>query len=178
LAISKKRKNEVLTQYETWIKEGKAVVLTEYTGLTMPAIDQLRARVREAGGEFHVIKNTLGKRAFDAAGLETPEEHFVGSTAMGIAFEDAPGLAKAIADFAKESEFVKIKGGFLGKEHMTASQVKMMADLPPLPVVRAQLLGVLSSPGTKLATLLAEPGRQLAQVIKAYADQSAEASAA
>jgi large subunit ribosomal protein L10 len=177
LALSKKRKSEVLTQYETWLKEGKAVVLTEYTGLNMPAIDQLRSKVREAGGEFHVIKNTLGKRAFEAAGLDAPEEYFVGSTAMGVAFEDAPGLAKAIADFAKESDFVKIKGGFLGTEHMTGEQVKIMADLPPLPVVRAQLLGVLSSPATKLVTLLAEPGRQLAQVIKAHADQSAEAAA-
>ena len=178
MALSKKRKNEVLAQYETWLKEGKAVVLAEYTGLNMPAIDQLRVKVREAGGEFHVIKNTLGKRAFESAGLEAPDEYFIGSTAMGIAFEDAPGLAKAIVDFSKESEFVQIKGGFMGAEHMTGDQVKMMANLPPLPVVRAQLLGVLSAPGTKLVTLLAEPGRQLAQVIKAYADQSAEASAA
>ncbi len=176
MALSKKRKNEVLTQYETWLKEGKAIVLTEYTGLTMPAIDQLRSKVREAGGEFHVVKNTLGKRAFEAAGLDVPEEYFTGSTAMGVAFENAPDLAKAISEFAKESDFVRIKGGFLGTDLMTSEQVKIMADLPPLPVVRAQLLGVLTSPATKLATLLAEPGRQLAQVIKAHADQ-AEAAA-
>ncbi|MBN1231700.1 MAG: 50S ribosomal protein L10 [Anaerolineales bacterium] len=173
MALSRNKKEKVLNQYAKWIQEARAIVVTEYTGLTMPAIDQLRAKVREVGGEFHVVKNTLGKNAFESAGLNAPDDYFVNSTAIGVAFEDAPGLAKAIIDFAKDSEFVQVKGGFLGTDLMNSNQVKIMAELPPLPVVRAQLLGTIMAPASKLVRTLAEPGRQIAQVVKAYADQGA-----
>jgi large subunit ribosomal protein L10 len=177
LALTKERKQEVVVQYEEWLKESQAVILTEYIGLSVSAIDELRHKLREVGGEFHIIKNTLGKRVFDSVGLDAPEEYFIGSTAIGIAFEDVPGMAKALVDFAKESEFVKIKGGFLGEQHMDAVQVRIMAELPPLPVVRAQLLGTLMAPASRLPRVLAEPGRQLAQVVKAYSEQAGSSAA-
>lgn len=170
MALSKERKHEVRTQYETWLKESEAVVLAEYTGLSMPEMDELRAKVREAGGEFHVIKNTIGKLAFEAVGFDTPAEYWLGSTALGIAFEDPPGVAKAIKDFGKIHEVIKIKGGFLEGNHITADEILSMAELPPLPIVRGQLLGTISAPASKLARILAEPGRSLAQVLKAHAD--------
>ncbi len=173
MALTKERKTEVISQYETWLKESQAVVLTEYTGLSMPQIDELRADIRKVGGEFHVIKNTLAKRAFDSAGLEAPEEYFIGSTAVGIAFEDPPGVAKAIKDYGKDHTMVKIKGGFMGTDLVSAEDLMALADLPPLPVVRAQLLGVISAPASKLVRTIAEPGRSLAQVIKAHADAAA-----
>lgn len=175
MALSKERKKEVLTQYEEWLKESQAVVLAEYTGLNMPAMDELRSKVREAGGEFHVVKNTLVKRAFDAVGLDAPGEYFLGSTALGIAFEDPPGVAKVIKDFGGDHAVVKIKGGFMDKKHMTAEEVSAMAELPPLPVVQGQLLGTIMAPASKLSRVLAEPGRSLAQVLKAYADSGAVA---
>lgn len=178
MALSKEKKREVVSQYEQWLTESKAVVLTEYLGLDMPAIDALRAKAREAGGEFHIIKNTLAKRALAAANLEVPPEHLLGSTALGVAFEDAPALAKVIVDFSKENEAIKVKIGFLGGELMTAEQIVALAQLPPLPVVRGQLLGVIMAPASKLSRLLAEPGRQLAQVIKAYADGEPASAAA
>lgn len=170
MALSKQKKEQVLAQYTTWLKESEAVVLAEYIGLDMPQMEELRSKVRDAGGEFHVMKNTLGKRAFEAAGLKAPEEYFLGSTAIGIAFEDPPGVAKAIKDFGKDHEAIKIKGGFIEGEHMTAEQIIALAELPPLPVVQGQLLGVISAPATKLVRTLVEPGRSLAQVIKAHAD--------
>ena len=173
MALSKERKREALTQYKTWLEESEAVVLAEYIGLSMPEMDELRSKVREAGGEFHVIKNTIGKRAFEAAKFDAPAEYFLGSTALGIAFEDPPGVAKAIIDFGKIHEVIKIKGGFLSGSHMTAEEVIAMAELPPLPVVRGQLLGTMMAPASKLARLLAEPGRSLAQVLKAHADATA-----
>jgi large subunit ribosomal protein L10 len=104
--------------------------------------------------------------------LDVPAEYLTGSTALGIAFEDAPAVAKAIADFAREAEVVKIKGGFLGSEHLSEKSVTRLATLPPLPVVRGQLLAMLVTPGTQLTRLLAEPGRQIAQVLKAFADSN------
>jgi large subunit ribosomal protein L10 len=149
------------------------VVLTEYTGLTMTMIDELRGKVRDAGGEFHVIKNTLGKRAFDAAGFETPEDFFIGSTAFGVAYDDAPGVAKVIKDFGKDNPVIKIKGGLMDGEVVSTDQVMALAELPPLPVMRGQLLGTILAPASKLVRTIAEPGRSLAQVVKAYADAAA-----
>ncbi len=169
MALSKERKEEALTQYKTWLETSEAVVLAEYIGLSMPEMDELRSKVREAGGEFHVIKNTIGKRAFEAVDFEAPAEYFLGSTALGIAFEDPPGVAKAIIDFSKIHDVIKIKGGFLSGNHMKAEEIIAMAELPPLPIMRGQLLGVISAPASKLARLLSEPGRSLAQVIKAHA---------
>jgi large subunit ribosomal protein L10 len=171
LALSKERKQEVFAQYKTWFSEASAIVLTEYTGLDMPGFDALRASIRETGGEFHVVKNTLARRAFEEVGLELPAEYFTGSTAVGIAFDDPPGMAKAILDLAKDKEFVVVKGGLMDGNHLTPAQVKVVADLPPLPVVRGQLLGTIMAPASKLVRTVNEPGRSLAQVIKAYADK-------
>jgi large subunit ribosomal protein L10 len=173
LAITKERKNELVTQYSEWVKQSKALVLTQYVGLTMKDIDALRAKVRENGGEFHIIKNTLAKLAFEQAGLSVQKEQFEGSTAIVFAFADAPATAKTVTDFAKSSEFLKIKGGFLEKQALTPSAVKELAELPPLPVVRAQLLGTLLAPASKLVRTLAEPGRMIAAVIKAHAEPEA-----
>lgn len=173
MALSKQKKEELVALYEGWIKDSEAVYLTEYSGLDMPAIDSLRAKVREAGGEFHIVKNRLGKLAFESAGIEVPEEYLTGSTAVGLAFEDAPGVAKALADFAKEAEVVKIKGGYLEGEHLSKEEVTRLATLPPLPVVRSQLLAMFNTPATQLSRILAEPGRQVAQVLKAFADSGA-----
>lgn len=171
MAISKKRKDEVVEQYVEWMNKSRAMVVTEYVGLSMKDLDNLRSKVREAGGEFHIVKNTLSKVAFQKAGREEGKGYFEGSTAIAFAFEDAPAMAKTIADFAKSSEFLNIKGGYLQDKLLSQDDVKALADLPPLPVMRAQLLGTIMAPASKLARTLAEPGRMVAAVIKAYADK-------
>ena len=137
----------------------------------MAEMDTLRSKMREAGGEFHVVKNTLGQIAFKEAGLPLPEKFFEGSTVLGFAFEDAPAVAKMFTDYARTSELLKIKGGYLGAQVMSPAQVKSLADLPPLPIMRAQLLGTLLAPASRLARTLAEPARQVAAIVKAYAER-------
>ncbi len=171
MAISKQRKDDLVSEYTGWINHSKALILTEYTGLTMKQIDELRLKTREAGGEFHIVKNTLSKVAFESAKLQTPEKFLEGSTAIAFAFTDAPGLAKTLTEFARTSEFLKIKGGYLDKQAINPDQVKALVDLPPLPVMRAQLLGVLVAPASRLARTLAEPARQVAAALKAYAEK-------
>lgn len=178
MAISREKKEELVDQYVDWIDHSKALVLTEYVGLNMKQVDELRKKVRTAGGEFHIVKNTLGKVAFDRAGLSLPSGYLEGSTAIAFAFEDAPAMAKVITEFAKESDAVKIKGGYLGAAVIDAEAIKALADLPPLPVMRAQLLGTLMAPASKLVRVLAEPARQVAAVLKAYADKDAEPASA
>lgn len=176
MAITKERKEAVLAQYKDWLKRSEAVILVEYTGVSMKTMDAIRAKVREAGGEFHVIKNTLARRAFADTGMTLPEEYLVKSTAVSFAFADPVATAKALTDATKGSEFVKVKGGFMSGQALNAAQVKALADLPPLPAVRAQLLGVLQAPAGKLVRTIAEPARGLAAVVRAFSEKAPAAA--
>lgn len=179
MAITKERKNELVDKYVEWLGKSDGLIITQYTGLSMKQIDDLRGKVREAGGEFHVVKNTLGRVAFEKAGLPQAGEQLEGSTAVVFAFRSTPEMAKVVTDYAAKSDFVKVKGGYLDGRAINAKDVQALAELPPLPVMRAQLLGVLNAPASKLVRTLAEPGRGLAAVIKAFADRdSAPAEAA
>ena len=178
MAVSKERKEEVLATYAEWLKKSEAVILVEYTGVNMKNLDFIRAKVRESGGEFHVLKNTLARRAFADNGMNLPEDYLVKSTAVSFAFSDPASMAKALNDATKGNEFVKVKGGFMSGQVLSASQVKSLADMPPLPIVRAQLLAVLQAPAGKLVRTLAEPGRSLAAVIQAFLDKDKAPAAA
>ena len=146
MAKSKEQKETMLTQYVEWVGKSQAVVLLEYTGLKMSNLDAIRARIREVGGEFHIVKNTLAKLALEKAGLQVPADYMDKSTAIGFAYKDPAGFAKALTEVTKGLEAVKIKGGFMGREVLTPAQIKALASLPPLPVMRATLLGIIQAP--------------------------------
>lgn len=176
MALTRQRKQEVIAQYQEWLSRSQAVILFEYTGLTMKDLDALRAKVRESGGEFHVLKNTLARIALKSQGISLPEAYLEKSTAATFAFTDAVATTKALLDVTKNMAAVQIKGGLLGTQVLSPAQVKALAELPPLPVVRAQLLGVLQAPAIKLVRTLAEPARSLAFVIRAYSEKAASAA--
>jgi len=176
LAVSKERKEEVLATYAEWLKKSEAVIIVEYTGVKMKNLDNIRSKIRDAGGEFHVLKNTLARRAFADNGMDIPADYLVKSTAVSFAFTDPASTAKALSEATKGNEFVKVKGGFMDGQVLSAAQVKALADMPPLPVVRAQLLGVLQAPAGKLVRTIAEPARGLAAVIKAFSEKAPAAA--
>ena len=176
MAISKQRKQEVLDQYQDWLKRSQAVILVEYSGANMKMLDAMRAKVRESGGEFHIVKNTLARRAFADQGMNLSADAFVKSTAVSFAFSDPAATAKALNEGLKGNEFFKVKGGFMAGQALNAAQVKALADMPPLPVVRAQLLGVLQAPAGKLVRTIAEPARGLAAVVKAFSEKAPAAA--
>lgn len=176
MAVSKERKQETLATYAEWLKKSEAVILVEYTGAKMKDLDGIRAKIREAGGEFHVLKNTLARRAFADSGMDLPKDFLVKSTAVSFAFTDPASTAKALSDATKGKDFVKVKGGFMGGQVLNPSQVKALAEMPPLPVVRAQLLGVIQAPAGKLVRTIAEPARGLAAVIKAFSEKAPAAA--
>lgn len=173
MAISKERKNELVSRYIELMDRSEGLVLTEYTGLSMKQIDELRRKVREAGGEFHIVKNTLGKIAFETNQRNVPDSFFEGSTAIAFAFEDAAGMAKTVLEFSRTADVVKVKGGYLESQSISVEQVQALSELPALPVIRAQLLGVILAPASKLVRTLAEPARSLAAVLQAYAEKDA-----
>ena len=178
MALSKQKKNEVIDQYKDWLKNSESVILVEYTGATMKDMENIRAQIRESDGEFHVVKNTLVKLALEASEYPIPEGMLENSTAATFAFSDPAGTAKALSEASKGLDAIKIKGGYMGTEFLDKVQVKALADLPPLPIVRAQLLGVLQAPASKLVRTMAEPARSLAAVLQAYSEKSEQAQAA
>lgn len=177
MAFSKQHKNKMVAQYAEWLRQSQGVFVLNYSKMTMKDIDTLRAKAREAGAELHVVKNTLMKLALDEVGIQD-KAVFDGASLVGFAFSDAPALAKVLSEATAKSEIFAIKGGYLGTQPLNAAQVKALADLPPLPVMRAMLLGTISAPASKLVRTLAEPARGLAAVIKAYSEKGTAAVAA
>jgi large subunit ribosomal protein L10 len=177
LAITKERKEELLKTYADLVQKSEGLILIEYRGLSMKGMDPLRGKVRDAAGELHVVKNTLALRALEAAGRSAPAELFTQTTAVGFAFGDVPAVAKALTTFAKDSEFVKVKGGLLGSKLLTVKEIEALAELPPMPVVRAQLLGLLQAPASRITGAIAGSVRQVVNVVKAYADKVEEGAA-
>jgi len=176
LALSKQKKNEVVEQYKDWLNNSQSVILVEYTGATMKDMENIRTQVRDSEGEFHVVKNTLMKLAFEASGFSIPEGLLENSSAASFAFTDPAATAKALSDAVKGLDAIKVKGGYMGQEMLNVEQVKALSDLPPLPVVRGQLLGVLQAPAGKLVRTIAEPARSLAAVFQAYSEQAQAAA--
>jgi large subunit ribosomal protein L10 len=170
LAFTKKQKQTILAQYDEWISKSQAVFMMEYNKVPSKQIDSIRAKLRENGAELHITKNTLLKIALEHHGIKI-EGKLHGTTLCGFAFNDIPSVAKVFKDAAKDAEMYKIKGGYLATTPLSVKEVTTLADLPPLPVMRSMLLGVLNAPASKLVRTLAEPARQVAAVVKAYSEK-------
>ena len=170
MAFTKERKAEIIAKYEEWFNQSQAVYVLSFTKMNMKSVDTVRAKIRDAGGEFHVVKNTLFKLVLDKKKLTAPKGFLERSNIVAFAHSDPPALAKLLNEATNKSEIFQIKGGFLGVQQINTKQVKALADLPPLPIVRATLLGMLQTPASQLARTLAEPARSLAGVVKAYSE--------
>jgi large subunit ribosomal protein L10 len=178
LAITRERKDELVQTYTDLIQKSQALILIEYRGLNMKGMDPLRRKVREASAELRVVKNTLALIALKQAGYAAPEDLFSQTTAVAFAFADPPAVAKALTGLAKDSEFIKIKGALLGNSLLSAKEVEALAQLPPLPALRGQLLGLITSPASRLVGVMASGVRQVVNVVKAYADKESGAGEA
>jgi len=174
LAISKEKKQELVNQYQELAANSQGMILTSFSGLSVKETEALRKQVREAGGSFHVVKNTLAKLAFEQAGLELPEGALDGTTAIGFAQESITDLVKAIVDVVRETELLTVKGGLIEGMVYDARQVIKIANLPTLPVVQAQLLGLLQAPASRVAGALSGSVRQVVSVLNAYAKTAGE----
>ncbi|MEM7696881.1 MAG: 50S ribosomal protein L10 [Verrucomicrobiota bacterium] len=148
------------------------MLVTDYSGMTVPQFAEFRKQLKEVGAKFQVAKNTFVKRASSSA--EFPEEiaeHLSGQTALITGEEDVCAAAKVAKTFAKDSEKPVMRCGVLDGEFLEAAQVAALADLPAKEVLQAQLLGVLNSPAQKLVSVLNEPGASLARLLQAKQDQ-------
>lgn len=169
MAISRNRKEELISEYVDLLKQSRAVFLTQYSGLSVKEMQDLRASVRKAEGAFIVTKNTLMLRALEQAGLPSPSEKLVGQLATGFALNEVPSLAKALTDYMKEDELLSIKFGILGDKLLSAEEIEELAKLPSLDELRGQILGLIQAPARNMAMVLASGVRQVVNVMDAYA---------
>lgn len=177
MAISRAKKEELVQQYVEQLKNSEAVIVTDYRGLKVNEIQELRAKIREAEGSFSVVKNTLAQRALAEAGLPVPEDMLFGPIGIGFCGNNIPGVAKAITEFAKKNDEMVVKGGLMGNKIIDEAAVQSLAKLPSLDVLRAQLLGLINAPASQLAGVVAGGVRQVVNVVHAYSEKGAEASA-
>jgi len=147
-----------------------AAVLTEYRGLNVAAISQLRRQLREAGGEYKIYKNTLVRFAARDLGLEI-EELLTGPTAIAFVDGDAAAVAKALRDYARTNPALVVKGGILGMKSLSADEVRALAELPSRDVLLSQIAGAFAAPLQQFAGLLQALPRNMAYGLKALLDE-------
>jgi len=171
------QKEQVVEELTARLKSAETLLVADYRGLTMPQIDELRTRLLESGARFTVVKNTLTRRAAEAAGTEGLLALLDGPSA--IAFLEADGdmvaTAKALADAARATNVLEIRGGIMQGRAVTAEEVEILAKLPPAEVLRGQVLGAIVAPITALAGLLNAPLQNLRGLIDARIEQLGEA---
>jgi large subunit ribosomal protein L10 len=171
--MKREQKEQVVDELTQRLKAADTLLVADYRGLTMPQIDELRTRLLESGAKFTVVKNTLTRRAAEAAGTDALLTLLDGPSA--IAFLEADGdmvaAAKALADSARETNVLEIRGGIMQGRTVTAAEVETLAKLPPEDVLRGQVLGAIVAPLTALAGLLNAPLQNLVGLIDARIEQ-------
>jgi large subunit ribosomal protein L10 len=166
----------VVEEVTAKLNAASAVFVSEYRGLTVSQLADLRKPLRETGAEHKVYKNTLVKLAATAAGMEGLHEHLVGPTALTFVSGDVAAAAKALTEQAKVTPALVLKGGMMGSTIMSADDLKVLADLPPREVLLAKFAGALQAPMVKTAGLLQALPRNLAYGLDALIQQREEAA--
>jgi large subunit ribosomal protein L10 len=171
--MHKDQKEQVVAELTERLRESQTLLVADYRGLTMTEIDALRGELLKHGARFSVVKNTLTRRAAEAAGADALLALLEGPSA--IAFLQADGdpvaAAKALSDAARTTRILTIRGGLLDGRAMSGDEVENLAKLPPADVVRAQVLGAITAPLTTIVGLFAAPLQDLIGLIDARIEQ-------
>ena len=153
------------------IKNAAAGVLVDYSGITVAEDTEMRRKLREENVDYSVVKNTLVRFAINNAGLEDLDPLLNGTTSLAISTEDPVAPARVISEYAKKfTNHFEIKGGFMDGKVISVDEINALAAIPPLPILRAQVLGTMLAPITSLAIVL----KAIAEKNGAPAEEAAE----
>jgi large subunit ribosomal protein L10 len=174
-AVKMERKEMFLEQLRDRFERSSVAILTDYrgdgSGMTVKEISALRTKLRAIGGEYRVVKNTLAAKAAKDLGIDGLEGHLKGPTAIAFGYDDPAATAKAVLDFANEN---KAKGvpvphsGYMNGKVLDSKDLKALADLPTLPQLQQQILGLMLSSHRNIMGVMNAPGRQVAQLLEAW----------
>ncbi len=168
--VNRAEKREFVTWLNEAFRKSGSVVVAHYSGLTVSQMNDLRSKMGEAGGAVKVAKNRLAKIALQGTESESIVGLFTGQTL--IAYSEDPITAPKVAvDFAKSNDKFVILGGSMGATSLSVDAVKSLASLPSLNELRAKLVGMISTPATRIAQVVNAPAGQVARVIGAYAQE-------
>ena len=155
-----KQKEKEVEELAEKIKKAKVVLLTDYKGINVADVTDLRAKLRNVNTEYRVIKNNITRRALQACGIEGLDEHLEGTTALIIGYEDYLEPSKIIYEYTKNNDFYKIKVGIIEGKVSSAEEVITLAKLPSRDTLIAQLAGALLGNISKLAVALDQVAKQ------------------
>jgi len=173
--VARPEKVQAVTDIKGWWENAEAVFFTEYRGLSVKQLADLRRRLRKTGAEYRVVKMTLAKRAADDLGFQEIVDQLLGPTALTFANRDAAATAKALRDFTKESDRLVLKGALLGRVSLAPEQVAKLADLEPREVLLAKVAGAMQAPMAKAAGLFTSFTRNAASVFGQLLDKKTAA---
>jgi large subunit ribosomal protein L10 len=177
LAISKEKKQESVAELKEMLGRSKAIVLSDYRGLTATQMAALRNKLRPLDSQLVVAKNTLLLRSLKEVGMPAPEDLFTGPTLVGFCFGDFREPARMLLNATRETEFLKVKGGLLGNTVLHAGQVQMLTTLPSVETLHAMALGGISSPLNGFVGVLDSALRGLLYAFDAHIEQLEKAAA-
>lgn len=164
-------KQETIETYESGLASAQHAFVLGFQGIKVPQVTELRRRIREKGGHYEVVKNTLALRAMQGKALEQLKDHFVGPTAVAYIDGDPVGLAKTLTEFRKETPVIEFKGGLVESRPIRADQIEDIAKLPSREELIGKLLYLLQSPISRLARTLAALPRSLVLALDQIAKQ-------
>lgn len=181
MPVSKARKSEQLAHYKELLSVSAGFAVVSVQGLPVSRVQALRRKIREAGGQYEVTKNTLISKALEQSGWVVPAKILVGQTAIIFGKDDFPGVAKALLNFVEtekiEEDRFKIVGGVLGSDILNADGVKAVSDLPTLPELQAQIIGLIVAPATGIASVLEAATGGMVNFLLALEDKMKENAA-
>jgi len=171
--MQKEDKEKVVADLTEKLRGAETMIVADYRGLTMPQIDALRSKLIENGARFTVVKNTLTRRAAEAAGADALLALLEGPSAIAFVESegDAVAVAKALADSARDTKVLEIKGGVMQGRVISGEDVDALAKLPPLDVLRGQVIGAIIAPLNAIAGLVNAPLQNLYGLIDARIEQ-------
>jgi large subunit ribosomal protein L10 len=169
----RKEKEAVIAEVAQLLSDSENLFVSDYRGLTVEQLTELRGKLRESGATFRVVKNTLGGIAAERAGRESARGLLSGPTAVTFCGDDPVAAAKALAEFARANPQLEVRGGLLEASLIDAAGVKALASLPPRDVLVAQLVGTMAAPLTGLVTVLQGTIGGLVRALNQVAEQRA-----
>jgi len=159
-------KSETVGAVHERLRAAKMAIVTEYRGLTVAQMTRLRREVRQASGEYQVIKNTLVRRALKDTAYGDLERLLQGPNGWVFAYDDPVMLTKALVKFANDNDKLAIKGGVFEGQFMDSAKVKVLAQMPSKPELQAKLLAMINAPATQLVRLIQEPGARVVRLLE------------
>jgi large subunit ribosomal protein L10 len=169
--LERAEKSELVGQLNQAFQDAGTVVVAQYAGLTVADMTSYRGRMRAAGGSVKVAKNRLVKRALEGTDVAHMADLFKGPTVIAFS-KDPVAAAKVTVEFSKANEKLIIIGGAFGKTSLNPDGVKALAEMPSLDELRGKLVGMLQTPATRIAQIVAAPAAQIARVVGAHARKS------